>query len=102
MHSGWCQLAVFINSKPKPMGDIMREEKRREEKRREEKRREEKRREEKRRWIKFKLNSIVLMGLICVNLKLLGLIFVNLNAKLLIQRKLSIVKGISMFLNIFT
>ncbi len=88
---------VFVNSKPKPVGDIMREEKRREEKRREEKRR-----EEKRRWIKFKLNSIVLIGLIFVNLKLLGLIFANLNAKLLIQRKLSIVKYISMFLNIFT
>jgi hypothetical protein len=54
MHSGWCQLAVFVNSKPKPVGDIMREEKRS---------------KEKRRWIKFKLNFIVLLGLIFVNLQ---------------------------------
>ncbi len=78
---------MFVNSKPKPMGDIMREEKRS---------------EEKRRWIKFKLNFIVLLGLIFANLKLLGHIFANLNAELLIQRKLSIVKEISMFLNIST
>ncbi len=87
MHSGCCQLVVFLNSKPKPIDDIMREEKRS---------------EEKRRWIKFKLNFIVLLNLIFVNLKLLGLIFANLNAELLIQRKLSIVKEISMFLNIST
>ncbi len=78
---------VLVNSKPKPVGDIMREEKRS---------------KEKRRWIKFKLNFIVLVGLIFVNLKLLGLIFANLNAELLIQRKLSIMKEISMFLNIST
>ena len=78
---------MFLNSKPKPVGDIMREEKRS---------------KEKRRWIKFKLNFIVLLSLIFMNLKLLGLIFVNLNAELLIQRKLLIVKEISMFLNIST
>jgi hypothetical protein len=78
---------MFLYSKLKPMGDIMREEKRG---------------KEKRRWIKIKLNSIVLLGLIFVNLKLLGLIFANLNAELLIQRKFSIVKEISMLLNIFT
>jgi hypothetical protein len=87
MHSGCCQLAVFVNLKPKPMGDIMREEKRS---------------KEKRRWIKFKLNCIVLLGLIFVNLKLLGLFFANQNAELSIQRKLSIVNKISMFLNIST